>query len=186
MTFAFSRDGASRATGSGGGSEQAPHADLVGAVRDARARSSITMPALLRRTGRHAGRVLRGHVDHHDRPLHRLHDPGVPALADGRQFQPGPWTLGRKYKWINLVAIVWVALNVIIFSLPFDPRRRVRRQRLQLDGVNYAPLVNDRRDRSRSGSGGSAHKTFKGPVRTVDDPDVERARTVRRCAGLTC
>jgi hypothetical protein len=25
------------------------------------------------------------------------------------KFQPGPWTLGKKYKWVNLIAVVWVA-----------------------------------------------------------------------------
>src|SRR5205085_7726180 len=39
----------------------------------------------------------------------------------GGGFQTGPWTLGAKYKWINIVAIVWVALCVIIFCLPFTP-----------------------------------------------------------------
>ncbi len=37
------------------------------------------------------------------------------------KFEAGPWTLGAKYKWINLIAIVWVILCVIIFSLPFTP-----------------------------------------------------------------
>ena len=26
----------------------------------------------------------------------------------GDKFEPGPWTLGNKYKWVNLIAIVWV------------------------------------------------------------------------------
>ena len=39
----------------------------------------------------------------------------------GDAFEPGPWTLGKKYKWVNPVAIVWVAICVIIFCLPFTP-----------------------------------------------------------------
>ena len=57
-----------------------PHADVGGPVRRRAWRSSSrsrrtspTRPA--------PGRVLRGHLDLGDRPLHRLHDPGVPALA---------------------------------------------------------------------------------------------------------
>src|ERR1700722_14456369 len=37
------------------------------------------------------------------------------------KFQAGPWTLGAKYKWINPIAVSWVALCVIIFCLPFAP-----------------------------------------------------------------
>src|SRR5665213_648615 len=33
----------------------------------------------------------------------------------GDKFVPGPWTLGRKYRWVNPIAFVWVALCVIIF-----------------------------------------------------------------------
>ena len=41
----------------------------------------------------------------------------------GDAFEPGPWTLGQKYKWINPIAFVWVALCVIIFCLPTTGRR---------------------------------------------------------------
>src|ERR1039458_5923008 len=39
----------------------------------------------------------------------------------GDRFQPGPWTLGSKYKWMNVIAVVWVAICVVVFSLPFTP-----------------------------------------------------------------
>ena len=52
----------------------------------------------------------------------------------GDAFEPGPWTLGRKYRWINPIAFVWVALCVIIFCLPFTPGRRSSGQGLQLVG----------------------------------------------------
>ncbi len=42
----------------------------------------------------------------------------------GDAFEPGPWTLGAKYSWVNLIAIVWVTLCVIIFCLPFTPAGR--------------------------------------------------------------
>ena len=44
----------------------------------------------------------------------------------GDEFEPGPWTLGRKYRWINPIAVVWVALCVIIFCLPFTPAAVLR------------------------------------------------------------
>ncbi len=37
------------------------------------------------------------------------------------KFQAGPWTLGQKYRWINPIAFVWVAICVVIFCLPFTP-----------------------------------------------------------------
>ena len=39
----------------------------------------------------------------------------------GDAFEAGPWTLGRKYKWMNPFATVWVALITIIFILPTTP-----------------------------------------------------------------
>ncbi len=87
----------------------------------------------------------------------------------GDKFQPGPWTLGKKYKWINLIAIVWVALCVVIFCLPFTPAAVYFGKTFSWSAVNYAPLVT---------IGvmvavtvwyfGWARHTFKGPVRTID------------------
>ena len=51
----------------------------------------------------------------------------------GDEFEPGPWTLGQKYKWINPIAFVWVALCVIIFCLPTGAGRRVLQERLHLE-----------------------------------------------------
>jgi amino acid transporter len=89
----------------------------------------------------------------------------------GDRFQPGPWTLGNKYKWINLIAIVWVALCVIIFCLPFTPAAVPFAHHFSWSSFNYAPLVTI----------GvmlavtiwylvSAKRTFTGPVRTIDLP----------------
>ena len=57
------------------------------------------------------------------------------------KFEPGPWTLGAKYKWINLIAIVWVALCVIIFSLPFTPAAVPFSSSFSWSAFNYAPLI---------------------------------------------
>jgi amino acid transporter len=92
----------------------------------------------------------------------------------GDSFEPGPWTLGKKYKWINLIAIVWVTLCVIIFCLPVTPSAVPFKHGFSWSSFNYAPLVT---------IGmfvvvwlawelGAKH-TFKGPVRTVDDPDID-------------
>ena len=88
----------------------------------------------------------------------------------GDRFEPGSWTLGRKYRWINLIAIFWVGLNVIIFSLPAVPAGVWFKHGFTWSAANYAPLV-------------TivvlilvelywqvfAKRHFRGPVRTVDD-----------------
>ena len=39
----------------------------------------------------------------------------------GDAFEPGPWNLGHKYKWMNPFAAVWVAIITVIFILPTNP-----------------------------------------------------------------
>jgi amino acid transporter len=87
----------------------------------------------------------------------------------GDAFEPGPWTLGSKYKWINPAAIIWVTICVIIFILPFTPAGVPWRGEFDWKYVNYAPIT----------VGGlllivgvwwlvRARHTFTGPVRTVE------------------
>ncbi|HKG63717.1 MAG TPA: amino acid permease [Solirubrobacteraceae bacterium] len=91
----------------------------------------------------------------------------------GDAFEPGPWTLGRKYKWINPAAIIWVAFCVVVFCLPFTPAGVPGREEFDWKYVNYAPitvgvvllvvgvwwLV-------------SARHTFTGPVRNISFDDA--------------
>jgi amino acid transporter len=87
----------------------------------------------------------------------------------GDNFQNGPWTLGAKYKWINLIAIVWVALCVIIFSLPFTPAAVPFGETFSWSSFNYAPLITIIVVAAVTvWYYGWARKTFKGPVRTID------------------
>ncbi len=94
----------------------------------------------------------------------------------GDSFVPGSWTLGRRYKWINLVAVVWVALCVIIFCLPFSPEGVPWESSFTWSAVNYAPIVT-------IGTivavmiwyFGWAKRTFKGPIRTIDELDTEQS-----------
>jgi amino acid transporter len=89
-------------------------------------------------------------------------------LRAGDNFKPGSWTLGAKYRWINTIAVVWVALCVIIFSLPFTPAGVPWDDAFTWSAVNYSPLM----------VGGvfvavgiwwllGAKNTYKGPVRTI-------------------
>ena len=87
----------------------------------------------------------------------------------GDKFEPGPWTLGRKYKWVNLIAFVWVAVYTVIGSLPTVPAAVFFKKGFSWSAVNYAPLV------LIIVIGGvavwwmaSARHYFKGPVRTIE------------------
>jgi amino acid transporter len=94
----------------------------------------------------------------------------------GDDWETGPWTLGKRHKWINGVAIVWVALYTIIGSLPFVPEAVFFKHGFSWSAVNYAPLV-------LIGVIGavaiwwwvSARHTFTGPVRTIDELDTEQS-----------
>jgi amino acid transporter len=97
----------------------------------------------------------------------------------GDAFKPGPWTLGRKYKWVNLVAIVWVLLCVVIFSLPFNPGGTPGRQGgdgkdpFLWENVNYAPvLVIITIAAIALWWRLSARNYFTGPIREVELPDA--------------
>ena len=59
----------------------------------------------------------------------------------GDSWKPGPWTLGKRYKWINPLAIVWVAICVIVFSLPQGSAGAPWSDDFDLKYVNYAPLT---------------------------------------------
>jgi amino acid transporter len=90
-------------------------------------------------------------------------------LRAGDSFQPGPWTLGAKYKWMCSVAIAEIAIISIYFCLPFLPSAVPWHEDFSWSAVNYAPLL----------TGGvllgitiwwyaSARRWFTGPRRTVD------------------
>ena len=59
----------------------------------------------------------------------------------GDAFQPGPWTLGRHYRWVNPAAVIWVGICVIIFCLPFTPAAVPWRDEFDIKYFNYAPVT---------------------------------------------
>jgi len=93
----------------------------------------------------------------------------------GDEFKPGPWTLGNKYKWMNLVAVIEIfVVAVIFFDLPFSSAGVPWEDDFDWSLFNYTPVV----------TFGvflavaiwwlvSARKWFKGPRRTVDEIDAE-------------
>jgi amino acid transporter len=87
----------------------------------------------------------------------------------GDRFEPGPWTLGRKYRWLNPVAFIWVIICVIIFCLPFTPAAVPWNSSFSWSAFNYAPLVTII---VMLGVTiwylGWARHYFKGPIRTIE------------------
>jgi amino acid transporter len=87
----------------------------------------------------------------------------------GDAFQTGAWNLGRKYRWMCPVAVVWTVLMIVDFSLPFTPAGVPGRDEFDWTAVNYAPIVNVV---LLAAVGiwwfAGAHKTFTGPVRTIE------------------
>jgi amino acid transporter len=59
----------------------------------------------------------------------------------GDRFEPGPWTLGKKHKWMNAFSVFWVGLITVIFCLPFTPAGVPWRDEFDWKYVNYAPIT---------------------------------------------
>jgi amino acid transporter len=94
----------------------------------------------------------------------------------GSSFVPGTWTLGKKYKWINPIAVVWVAICVVIFCLPTVPEGVPWESAFNWSAVNYAPIVTiGTMVAVTIWFAGWKKNTFKGPIRTIDELDTEVA-----------
>ncbi len=95
-------------------------------------------------------------------------------LRAGDSFEAGPWTLGRKYRWINTIAIIWVAITVVIFFLPFGPASVPWFDEFDLPAFNYTPLVAVLFVVVGIWWLVSARNRYTGPVRTLEEDEVTR------------
>ncbi len=59
----------------------------------------------------------------------------------GDEFEVGSWTLGQKYKWMNLLAVAEIAFICIYFIMPFSPAAVPWNDEFSLKSVNYAPVL---------------------------------------------
>jgi hypothetical protein len=92
-------------------------------------------------------------------------------LRMGNRFQPGPWTLGSKYKLMGWIAVIEIVVISIYFILPITPTGVPFSDGFTWLSVNYAPIAI---------IGAlllvglwwvvSARRWFTGPVRTIDEP----------------
>jgi amino acid permease len=92
----------------------------------------------------------------------------------GDSFEVGPWNLGRRYRWINPAAIVWVILTVVIFCLPFGPASVPWFDEFDAPAFNYTPLVLVLGVLVAIWWAVSAKNRYTGPVRTLEEDEVTR------------
>ncbi|MGJ6966200.1 amino acid permease [Streptosporangium sp. G11] len=62
-------------------------------------------------------------------------------LRMGDRFQPGPWTLGSKYKVMCWIAIVEIVIVSIYFIMPLVPAAVPFSDDFTWTAVNYSPIV---------------------------------------------
>ena len=103
---------------------------------------------------------------------------GIPIFLRwraGNSFEPGAWTLGNNYRWINPIAFVWIVFIAILFIMPITPTGIPWHSGFNWNVVNYAPIT----------VGGvlllvgvwwilSARRWFKGPVRQGTEEELEQ------------
>jgi len=90
----------------------------------------------------------------------------------GDRFKAGPWTLGKRYKIVNIGAIAFVVLVVYALDGPTTAAGAPWNTGFTWTAFNYSPLV------LLIGLivgiwwwlGAKNH--YKGPVRTIDDQDL--------------
>jgi amino acid transporter len=103
---------------------------------------------------------------------------GIPIylrLRTGARFERGAWHLGEKYRWIDPIAILWIALICILFMLPIAPAGVPGDDAFDWNVVNYAPLTVGAAFLLFGGWDAlSAKRWFKGPVRQGTEDELER------------
>ena len=95
-------------------------------------------------------------------------------LRLGDRFEHGAWSLGRHYKWIDVISLVWVGFITVLFSLPLFYDGLPWSPNFQWTLTNYTVIW-------FAGIGLcfggwwvlSARKWFKGPVRMGTEEELE-------------
>ena len=96
-------------------------------------------------------------------------------LRLGDAWEPGEWSLGRHYRWIGVVACIWVAFIALLFMAPLSPGGVPWNSGFTWLSFNYAPVA-------VLGTlvlvGGwwilSANKWFKGPIAQGSEEELAR------------
>ena len=94
-------------------------------------------------------------------------------LRHGDKFEPGPWTLGRHYKWINIGAIAFVVLVVYALDGPITVTGAPWNSGFTWTAFNYSPLVLVVGLIVGIWWWVDAKNRYHGPVRTIDEAEFE-------------
>ncbi len=62
-------------------------------------------------------------------------------LKEGDQFERGSWSLGKHYKWISPIAVIWILFVCVLFLLPVSPDGVPGAESFDWAVVNYAPIT---------------------------------------------
>jgi amino acid transporter len=95
-------------------------------------------------------------------------------LRRGDEFQPGPWNLGRSYRPVNILAIVFVVVVVFALDLPYTPTGLPWNDGFDTSVVNYTPLAILIPLIFGVWYLVSAKDRYQGPVRTLEEDVVTR------------
>ena len=93
-------------------------------------------------------------------------------LRRGAAFEPGPWNLGRRYKLVNILAIVFVVLVVYSLNLPYSPAGLPWNDDFDASVINYTPLAIVIPIIFGVWYLVSAKDRYEGPVRTLEEDEV--------------
>ena len=95
-------------------------------------------------------------------------------LRAGSSFQPGPWTLGSRYRVVNILAIIFVIVVVYSLNLPYTPAGLPWNDGFDASLVNYTPLAIVIPLIFGVWYLVSAKDKYQGPVRTLEEDEVTR------------
>jgi amino acid transporter len=93
-------------------------------------------------------------------------------LRAGDSFEPGPWNLGKRYKLVNVLAIIFVVLVVYSLNLPYTPTGLPWNDGFEVSVVNYTPLAIVLPLIFGIWYLVSAKDRYQGPVRTLEEDEV--------------
>src|SRR4051794_6050800 len=94
-------------------------------------------------------------------------------VRQGDSFEPGPWNLGRHYRWINWGAVIFVVLVVITLDLPFSHVAVPWNSDFDATAFNYTPFVILVGLAVAVWWQMSAKHRYTGPVRTLEETEAE-------------
>jgi len=101
--------------------------------------------------------------------------PIILRFRAGDSFESGPWSLGRWYKPLNVIAMIWVLFISILFIMPVTDTAVPWNSNFDYKTANYTPLV------FLIVIGGvgiwwhaSAKHWFKGPIHTIEMDELGR------------